>query len=187
MSIELIVGPMFSGKTKALLQRIRNLEQNPHVRVLCITHSDDNRYVTNAQEIVAHDGDSHAALAVRDLMPIASASIYRNATHVVIEECQFFPDLFAFVKQGADSHRKDFICAGLDGDFMREPFGQLTDLLPLCDKIQKLKANCARCLETGTAIFTARRRGKGSEQVYIGGKETYEPMCRRHYIQYYYE
>lgn len=178
---------MFSGKTKALLQRIRNLELNPRAIILCITHSDDNRYATKAQAIVSHDGDSHAALAVRDLMPLSSAPVYRNATHVIIEECQFFPDLFDFVKQGADSHGKEFICAGLDGDFMRQPFGQVTHLLPLCDTIRKLKANCARCSEPGTAIFTARRRGNGSEQVYIGGEESYEPMCRRHYIQYYYQ
>ena len=71
-------------------------------------------------------------------------------------------------------------------DFMREPFGQLMDLGPHCDTIEKLTANCPRCSEKGTAIFTARRRGNGSDKVYIGGKEIYEPMCRRHYIQYYY-
>ena len=186
MSIELIVGPMFSGKTKTLLRRIRDLERNRQNIVLCITHADDDRY-TMENQIVSHDGDSHVAIAVRELLPLVSLPIYRNATHIIIEECQFFPDLFPFVTKGADAHRKAFICAGLDGDFMREPFGQVIDLVPHCDTIQKLNADCARCSEKGTAIFTARRRGRGSDQVYIGGKETYEPMCRRHYIQYYYE
>ena len=184
MSIELIVGPMFAGKTKALLRRIRTLEQNRHNILLCITHSDDDRYTTE-HRIISHDGDSHVALAVRDLMPLVSNPLYTAATHVIIEESQFFPDLFLFVKQGADAHNKAFICAGLDGDFMREPFGQVINLVPHCDAIQKLKAHCARCSEPGTAIFTARRRGKSSDQVYIGGKESYEPMCRRHYIQSY--
>jgi thymidine kinase len=187
MSIELIVGPMFSGKTKTLLRRIRALERDPNTILLCITHSDDDRYTISGPQIISHDGDSHMALAVRELMPLVSSGLYRDATHIIIEESQFFPDLFPFVKQGADAHHKSFLCAGLDGDFLREPFGQLIDLVPYCDSIQKLKANCARCSESGTAIFTARRRGKGSDQVYIGGKETYEPMCRRHYIQYYYE
>lgn len=186
MSIELIVGPMFSGKTKALLRRIRDLERNPQNILLCITHADDDRYTTG-QKIISHDGDSHAALAVRELMPLVSGPIYRNATHIIIEESQFFPDLFPFVTKGADAHRKQFICGGLDGDFMREPFGQVIDLVHHCDTIQKLKANCGRCSGPGTAIFTARRRGRGSDQVYIGGKESYEPMCRRHYIEYYYE
>lgn len=186
MSIELIVGPMFSGKTKALLRRIRELERDPRNVVLCITHSDDHRYSNTGNEIVSHDGDSHVALAVRELMPLVSDHLYRNATHIIIEESQFFPDLFPFVTKGADAHQKAFICAGLDGDFMREPFGQLMDLVPHCDTIEKLTANCPRCSEKGTAIFTARRRGNGSDKVYIGGKEIYEPMCRRHYIQYYY-
>jgi thymidine kinase len=183
MSIELIVGPMFSGKTKALLRRIRTLEQDSSNILLCITHSDDDRYTTE-HRIISHDGDSHVALAARELMPIVSSHLYKNATHLVIEESQFFPDLFPFVKQGADAHHKAFLCGGLDGDYMRGPFGQLMDLVPHCDTIQKLKANCTRCSEPGTAIFTARRRGKSSDQVYIGGKEAYEPMCRRHYIEY---
>lgn len=150
MSIELIVGPMFSGKTKALLRRIRTLEQDSSNILLCITHSDDDRYTTE-HRIISHDGDSHVALAARELMPIVSSHLYKNATHLVIEESQFFPDLFPFVKQGADAHHKAFLCGGLDGDYMREPFGQLMDLVPHCDTIQKLKANCTRCSEPGTA------------------------------------
>jgi len=178
---------MFAGKTKALLRRIIELERDSYNILLCITHAADNRYRKKADQIISHDGESHAAMAVTELMPLVTHPLYIHATHVIIEESQFFPDLLPFVKQGADAHNKHFICAGLDGDFAREPFGQVIFLVPHCDTIQKLKANCARCHEKETAIFTARRRGNGSHQLYIGGKEVYEPMCRKHYIEYYYK
>lgn len=186
MSIDLIVGPMFSGKTKELLHRIRLLEMNPANRVVCITHTDDERY-SRRGEIVSHNGDSHPAIPLNVLVPFVSDERYRTATHIIIEESQFFPDLFPFATRAADAHQKQIICAGLDGDFKREPFGQVIDLVPHCDSIIKLRANCSKCSEARTAIFTARMRGHGSDQVYIGGKEVYRPFCRRHFIEYYYK
>lgn len=186
MSIHLILGPMFSGKTKALLQRIRELEKDPKNILLCITHTNDDRYGVPGK-IISHDQDSHVAIAIQELMPLVSEKLYKDATHIMIEEAQFFPDLFPFVTKGADSHHKHFVCAGLDGDFAREPFGQVIDVVPHSDSIVKLRANCPRCSERGTAIFSTRLRGHGSNQVYVGGAESYTPMCRRHFIQYCYE
>lgn len=153
---------------------------------MCITHRYDTRYSTDG-EIVSHSGGSHAAIALSELLPFVNDHRYRDATHIMIEEAQFFPDLFRFATQAADSHGKQLVCAGLDSDFAREPFGQVVMLVPHCDGIVKLKANCSRCSEGGTAIFTARMRGHGSDQVYIGGKDVYRPLCRRHYIEYYYK
>lgn len=183
MSINLIVGPMFSGKTKELLHRIKQAERNPNHRVVCLTHAKDTRYSTLG-EIVSHTGDSHEAIALSELLPFLSDHRYRDATHIMIEESQFFHDLFPFVTQSADANRKQLVCAGLDGDFARESFGQLIMLVPHCDSIVKLRANCPKCSETGTAIFTARVKGHGSDQVYIGGTEVYRPLCRKHYIDY---
>lgn len=186
MSIELIIGPMFAGKTKELLRRIKEVERNPMNKVLCITHSSDDRYAIDGK-IVSHDGKTHSAVAVRELMPLVSDPLYKDATHIMIEESQFFPDLFVFVTYAADAHIKHLVCAGLDGDFMREPIGQVLSLVPHCDNVEKLKANCSRCSDKHTAIFTARRRGHGSVQIYVGGKELYQPLCRKHYMEYYYQ
>ncbi len=185
MSIEMIVGPMFSGKTKTLLQRIRELEECPKNTVLCITHTNDDRYGM-VGKLISHDRDSHSAIAVSELMPLVTEELYKDATHIMIEESQFFPDLFPFVTKGADVHDKNFVCVGLDGDFQREPFGQVMDVIPHCDRVVKLTANCPRCPNFGTAIFSARLRGHGSTQVYVGGTESYQPMCRRHYVEYCY-
>jgi thymidine kinase len=183
MSIELIVGPMFAGKTKELLYRIRQLKRNPANTIVCITHASDDRYSEEGR-IVSHDQDSHPAIALQELMPFVADYRYTEATHVLIEEAQFFGDLFAFVTQAADVHGKGIVCAGLDGDFQRKPFGHMGQLLPYCDSSIKLRANCPSCSETGTAIFTARMRDKGTEQVYVGGKEVYRPMCRKHYSEF---
>jgi thymidine kinase len=185
MSLELIIGPMFSGKTKALLRRVRELEKTPTNEVLCITHLSDDRYSSQG-DIVSHDGDTRPAHALRDLMSFVSHPLFRDATHIAIEEAQFFHDLAPFVRLSTDVHKKHLVCAGLDGDFMREPFGQVMELVPLCDHIQKLKAHCSRCSEPYTAIYTARLRGHGSEQVLVGATDIYKPMCREHYLEYYY-
>lgn len=186
MSLELIIGPMFSGKTKRLLRRIRELEKDPKTIILCITHAIDDRY-SKEGKIVSHDGDSHAAIACAALLPLVKEDMYRVATHILIEESQFFPDLFPFVTQAIDNHGKHLICAGLDGDFLRRPFGQVLELVPHSDSVEKLRANCGQCSQMRTAIFTARLRGHGSRQVHVGGTETYQPMCRAHYLNYYYE
>jgi len=186
MSIDLIVGPMFSGKTSELLRRIKSLENNHKNIVVCITHNHDTRY-SKDHEIVSHSGAAHSAIGLIHLVPFMQEQIYKQATHIMIEEAQFFPDLFEFTVPAADKHEKHIVCAGLDGDFMRKPFGQLMDLVPHSESTIKLRANCSRCSEQKTAIFTARRWGNGGHQLYVGGKEVYEPMCRKHYIEYYYE
>jgi len=185
MSLELIIGPMFSGKTKALLKRVEELEKIPNNEILCMTHLSDDRYSSQG-DIVSHDGDVRPAHALRDLMSFVAHPLFRDATHIAIEEAQFFHDLGPFVRLATDMHSKHVICAGLDGDFMRQPFGQLMELVPYCDKIQKLKAHCSRCKEPHTAIYTARLRGHGSEQVLVGATDIYKPMCREHYLEYYY-
>ena len=84
MSVELIIGPMFSGKTKRLLKRIRDLERDPKNIILCITHSIDDRY-SKEGKIVSHDGDSHAAIACSALLPLVKEELYRIATHILIK------------------------------------------------------------------------------------------------------
>ena len=79
-----------------------------------------------------------------------------------------------------DKHQKQVYICGLDGDFKRERFGNLLDLVPMCDKVTKLTALCGFCKDGTRAIFTYRTSAS-NEQVLIGEKDSYVPLCRKCY------
>ena len=181
MSLQLILGPMFAGKSSELLGTIRKYKAIGWP-VFVITHTFDKRY-SDAPEIVSHDSDRYPALAVSDLYGIFESDGYKSAKLIIIEEAQFFKNLKEFVLTAVESHGKDLICVGLDGDAERRPFGELLELIPFCDSVIKRHAFCRRCREPTPALFTYRKIADES-QIVVGGAETYEPLCRKHYLNY---
>lgn len=182
MSLELIVGPMFAGKSSAILSRVRRartLDWN----VFLVTCSIDTRYDGSGCQIVTHDKDGLSAIGVKSLEGVRGLADYKSSRLVVLEEGQFFPDLYAFVKAAVEEDKKDVVVVGLDGDSDRKPFGQILDLIPLCDKITKLTSLCKRCGDGTPAIFSALVKGQKDGQVCVGGADMYEPMCRKHFLE----
>jgi thymidine kinase len=180
MSLELILGPMFAGKSSAILGVLRRNEIISR-RTLCITSALDTRYSDTAA-IVSHNKESYPAIAAKLLVPIMETDNFKGAKCIVIEESQFFPDLKEFVLAAVDDHKKEVICVGLDGDSERRPFGQITELIPYADSFKKLTALCQRCGDGTEAIFTFRKPGAAAAgQIAVGGADKYEPVCRRHY------
>jgi thymidine kinase len=76
-------------------------------------------------------------------------------------------------------YSKHIIICALDGDFMRKPFGKISELIPMADEITKLKAFCTECNDGTSAIFTWRL-SKDTEQISINND--YIPVCRKHYL-----
>jgi thymidine kinase len=91
----------------------------------------------------------------------------------VIEEAQFFADLHDFVVYSVDICDKDVLVVGLDGDSERRPFGLISQIIPLCDKITKLTAMCKMCGDGTPAIFT-HRKSNDTSVIQIGQADTYE-------------
>lgn len=181
MSLNLILGPMFAGKSSELLGTIRKYNAIGWP-ILVITHSVDTRYSTEP-EIVSHNDDRYPAIRLCDLSQVNKA-LYRDARLIIIEEAQIFTGLREFVLKAVEVHAKDVICVGLDGDADRLQFGEILSLIPYCDTVTKRHAFCKRCPTPTPAIFTARIGARTStEQVAIGGKELYEPLCRKHYLE----
>ena len=178
MSLELYIGPMFSGKSSAVLAVLRR-NAVIGIKTLCITSSLDTRYENNS--IVSHNGDSYPAFARDSLMRIMKTGEFIEATHIIVEEAQFFPDLKNFVLCAVDIMKKHVTCVGLDGDSNRAPFGQILDLIPHADKVHKLKALCIQCKDGTPAIYTSRTSAV-LEQVNVGGSDQYEPLCRAHFL-----
>ena len=177
MSLDLYIGPMFSGKSTALINIIK---RNKFIGIptFCITSSFDTRW----NEVVAirsHTGETSEAHSTKELMPLKLHPEYKSANVIVIEEAQFFPDLKAFVLSAVETDGKQVICAGLDGDSERRPFGQILDLIPYCNFVSKLNSICNHCKYP--AIFTFRVSAS-PDQVMVGGADKYEALCRKHYL-----
>jgi thymidine kinase len=101
-----------------------------------------------------------------------------NSEVILINEGQFFPDLIEFVNKLLENEKKVYVC-GLDGDFQRKKFGQMLDLIPLCDKVEKLTSLCSLCKNGTKGIFSMRLTHE-KEQTIVGS-ENYIPVCRSCY------
>lgn len=180
MSLEIVLGPMFAGKSSYILSHIRRYE-SINWPVLCLTSALDTRYEEAA--IHSHNHERHSAIATNNLSSILKTEAYQTARFIVIEEAQFFIDLYNFVLQAVDIDKKNLLVVGLDGDAQRRPFGELLTIIPLCDKITKLTAMCKACAAIGPepAIFTNRKINY-SDVIRVGTEDEYESLCRFHYL-----
>jgi thymidine kinase len=179
MSLELIVGPMFAGKSSHLLSIIRRYKSIEYP-ILILTSVLDTRY--SKDSIHSHNQESFPATAVSTLTPTMSSKEYVDSKLIIIEESQFFEDLVTFVLLAVEKHKKDVIVVGLDGDSERRPFGQILRLVPYCDKITKITSFCSKCGDGTPALFTYRKTDEQSV-IRVGTAVEYEPLCRKHYLE----
>jgi thymidine kinase len=175
--IEIIMGCMFSGKSTEII-KIINKYKILNKKIMAITHSIDNRYNSTAN-IVTHDKLMHKCINSTTLTPLNNTDLYKNADVIVIEEAQFFPDLYKFVINGVEKDKKTLIIAGLDGDYKREPFGDILKLIPHAEKVTKLEALCLICNNGTPAAFT-KRIVESTEQTLVGSNDSYVAVCREH-------
>ena len=179
--IDIIIGSMFSGKSTELIRRI-NRYKVLGKKILVINHKLDQRYSENS--ISTHSNMMLECLSIHKLNDITSNEEYLkeyNACEVlVIEEAQFFEDLYDVVVKAADIDNKIVIVAGLDGDSNREEFGDILKLIPKCDSVKKLHALCVKCKDGTSASFT-KRLVKNNSQIYIGVSE-FIAVCRYHFL-----
>jgi thymidine kinase len=171
--IELILGPMFAGKSSEMLRRIRRYKLAKH-RVLLLKYAKDTRYSDTA--VATHDGVTVEAVSACNFEGVD----VENFDVIGIDEGQFFPDLGDFVERAA-SAGKIVVISALDGDFQRKPFQNICDLVPRSEFVIKLSAVCTRC--SHDAAFTMRTSADTEVEV-IGGAELYQPVCRRCYMEH---
>lgn len=180
--LHLIMGPMFAGKTTALLQRVAEAER-AQLRVALITSALDTRY--GERQCVTHTGVSRPALPAVALLPLVrpgggGVAGWDLAAYdvIAIDESQFFPDLKPFCLHAVEECGKTVIAAGLSGDYERKTFGDVVSLVPFADSVDLLSARCSFCERP--AAFTLRLVASDA-QALVGGKDAYQPVCRQHY------
>lgn len=199
--IDLILGPMFSGKSTEMLRRIRRYTI-AQKQCLVIKYARDTRY--SVDKLATHDRmlwDSFPACRLADVPDAMLAGV----DVVGIDEGQFFPDLVEWCDEQVNKHRRMVVVAALDGTFQRKPFGRVLEvrvfcfffllavifflfffvfpsqiscaqLVPFCDSVTKLLAVCMMCGDD--APFTARTTHEVEVEV-IGGAEKYSAVCRK--------
>ena len=173
--LELIIGPMFSGKSTEIIRRIRLLNYI-NKKLLVVKPKIDNRYVEN--KITSHNYECADCIVVDKLTELKDIDNYDT---IIIDEGQFFPDLKEYVILWIDKLNKDVIISGLDGDYKRQPIGQILELIPYADKCTKLNSLCNKCKDGTAGIFTFRTV-KSDDTILVGGNESYIPLCRKHYL-----
>jgi thymidine kinase len=179
MSLELILGPMFAGKTSALQTIIR---RHQALGLSCVAYKPqiDTRYGED-EFIYNHDHVKVSAQSTQKLLPNRDTPEYVAARLVIVEEGQFFGDLVEFVEKAVEVDKKHVVVAGLDGDRYRKPFGDLLQLIPLADRITKLTSFCKVCADGTPALFTYGRPAT-QDTVCVGGADVYMPVCRMCYL-----
>jgi thymidine kinase len=171
--LELILGPMFSGKTTRLIQHYKAYKFIGK-KIVVINYSMDTRYSETA--LSSHD---RVEIPCVFTSTISDKSLWIEADVILINEGQFFTDLVPTVTEMVDTYNKKVHICGLDGDFRRQRFGSLLDLIPYADKVEKLSAFCGKCRDGTLAIFSHRVSAE-MNQVVIGS-DNYMPLCRSCY------
>ena len=173
-SIEVVCGPMFSGKTEELIRRVKRA-QIAKQRVQIFKPAIDVRY--DVEDVVSHSSHTIKAEPVESAVEILIR--LKDSTRVVaIDEVQFFDEniITVVTKLAARGYR--VICAGLDLDFRAQPFGPMPVLLALADEVMKIHAICTVC---GAPATRSQRLNAHKERVLIGETDAYEARCRGHY------
>jgi len=167
--IELIVGPMFAGKTTEMLRRVARAEL-AHRRCVVMKYCKDNRY--SQENVSTHDLEMRKAIPCNTLLPYLDECMTYDV--IGIDEGQFFPDVVEFSESLANIG-KVVIVAGLDGTFQRKPFGRVLELISRCEVLTKLTAVCTI---TGSEAPYSARIVESKDIELIGGSETYRAASR---------
>ena len=174
MSLRLVVGPMFAGKTteiQAVIKRYKFVGR----QVLVLKPAMDNRY-SGDSAIVSHDQVSLEAVSVHALKDALELAEFKTASVIAIDEAQFFTGLREFIEASIESE-KDVIVVGLDGDAEGRPFTEVLELVAIADSVDKKMALCVHC--GSPAMFTCSLK-KRENRLEVGGADMYEPTCRKH-------
>jgi len=168
--IEVICGSMFSGKTEELIRRLKRVKI-ANLKVEIFKPKIDTRY--DETKIVSHDTNFINSTPVENSAAILLLA--KDVDVVGIDEAQFFDEGIIDVCEQLAFKGIRVIVAGLDMDYMGQPFGQMPNLLAVADYIDKLHAICMEC---GNIAHVSYRKTAQSGQVLLGEKDIYEPRCR---------
>jgi thymidine kinase len=175
--IEVIVGPMFSGKSEELIRRLKRA-RIARQRVACYKPDIDLRYHRTA--IASHSSQTHDAATVATVEELKANLMPRlDEIEVIgVDEVQFLDSSIVPLAIELVHLGKRVLLAGLDTTFNYEPFGPVPALMAVADEVTKLSAVCMVC---GAPAIHTQRLGQSQELVVVGAAGLYEARCRNHF------
>ncbi len=172
--IEVITGPMFSGKSEELIRRLKRA-RIARQRVACFKPDIDLRY--HRTSIASHSAQTHDAVTVPNVAHLR-IQLYEQLPEVEvvgIDEAQFFEQSVVQLALELVHLGKRVLLAGLDTTFTGDPFGPIPALMAISDEVTKLSAVCMVC---GAPAIHTQRLGASRELVVVGAAGVYEARCR---------
>ncbi len=167
----MIVGSMFSGKSEELIRRLRRA-QIAKQKVQIFKPAIDDRY--SESHIVSHAERKIESFAVRTAHDILN-SVHEDAEVIGIDEGQFFDQELLDVANELANRGKRVIIAGLDMDYLGNPFEPMPQLMAIAEDVHKTRAICMQC---GHAATYTQRLIASQERVVVGASDAYEARCR---------
>lgn len=169
---------MFSGKTTELINKI-NRSALADKKCIVLKYIHDKRY-SQENILSTHSGISQADSTCINVYPITTLSEIDPSGYDVIgiDEGQFYPDLIEYSEKWANMGKR-VIIAALNSDYMRRPFGQVCDIVALCESVEKRSGVCMLCKKCDSS-FT-KRIGPETSLIDIGSKDKYITVCRQCY------
>jgi thymidine kinase len=164
---------MFSGKTEELIRRLRRA-RFAGLKVEIFKPSLDKRY--SEIRVVSHDDKSILSTPVDNASSILLLAGECNV--IGIDEAQFFDNSIIDVCNTLADNGIRILIAGLDMDFMGNPFGPMPGLMAIAEYVTKVHAICMRC---GTLANYSFRKSDEAQVVLLGEQNIYEPLCRNCY------
>jgi thymidine kinase len=174
-SLHLYLGPMYAGKTSQL---IRSINDNSIVLDFTEEKGCHNGYILSHDKVKSRCIKLNRLCNLFITTDIDIIDSFRNAKKILINEAQFFPDLLSFVKM-IEKYSVRVEVYGLDGDFERNMFGQILDIIPYCDSVVKLKGKCQYCNDL--SLFS--KRITNNKEQYLVDETAYHPVCRNCYLK----
>ena len=199
-TLEIIIGPMFSGKTELLIKKYNNLYNkfwydyaeesqmtnwcNETFEKICntrlaINYFMDTRYKNDS--IVSHNQNSIPSLNLHSLNELfleKYENLLKESQYIFINEAQFFPNLKDDIVKLLEIYEKNIIICGLDSDYKRDKFGEIWDLIPHANSVIKLTGKCNYC--NNKSLFSYRVTNEIKQEII--GTTNYIPLCRKCYL-----
>lgn len=177
--LELYIGCMKAGKSSEAIRIAKRYKQ--FCNVLYVTPKLDIK--TSDGIVTSRSGIFCDCIAIEHLHQLEQNIMFKQADVIICDEAQFFPDLYDHVVKWCN--KKTYIISSLDGDKFQKKFGQVWDLIPLADKVEKLTALCELCKDGTPGICTILKNNDHlfhQEQIDVEHKDgdTYISVCRQH-------
>jgi thymidine kinase len=185
--LEVIYGPMKSGKTSRLLELYKQFTFC-NIPIMVINNNKDMRYSQTC--LSTHDKVMIPCIHADTLTELVDLSteeiigpcnsMFMNSRVILINEAQFFDDIVAWVTTAVEKYNKNVYICGLNSDFKRLPFGNWLDLERICDKVTHLHSWCSLCKKRH-ALFSHRLSSE-QDKIVIGS-DNYIPVCRKCFLR----